>query len=59
AYAEDLAEVRQEVKALRAEQTKQDRRIAAHLRWDRQVVGALRDLGGSIADPPPLYAEEA
>ncbi|WP_435070452.1 hypothetical protein [Amycolatopsis thermoflava] len=66
AYAEDLAEVRNEVKELRAEQRReqdarrrQDERIAAHLRWDRQLVDALRDLGGTITDPPPLYAEEA
>ncbi|MFJ8818215.1 hypothetical protein [Amycolatopsis thermoflava] len=66
AYAEHLTEVRKEVKELRAEQRreqdarrKQDARIAAHLRWDRQLVDALRDLGGSISDPPPLYADES
>lgn len=57
-WQKDLAEIRTEVRELRAEQRRQDNRIAAHVRWDRQVVDTLRELGGTISDPPPLYAEE-
>lgn len=58
-WQKDLTEIRTEVRDLRAEQRRQEDRITAHVRWDRQVVETLRDLGGTISDPPPLYPEEA
>lgn len=57
-WQKDLAEIRGEFRELRIEQRAQDRRISAHLRWDNQVAEKLRALGETIADPPPLYAEE-
>jgi septal ring factor EnvC (AmiA/AmiB activator) len=57
-WQKDLAEIRAEVRELRAANRAQDRRITAHLRWDNQVAAKLRALGEEISDPPPLYAEE-
>lgn len=35
----------------------QDRLFRAHSRWDVTVQNKLEDLGESVPDPPPLYAE--
>ncbi|MEC3975079.1 hypothetical protein [Amycolatopsis sp. H20-H5] len=58
------AELADEVRSLRADVTRlwqaqhaTQERITVHLRWDAKVVDAVRELGGDIADPPPLYPE--
>ncbi|WIY05470.1 hypothetical protein QRX60_17065 [Amycolatopsis mongoliensis] len=55
---EDLKEVRTELREVRATQRRHDDVLRVHHRWDEQVVDQLRQLGGSIADPPPLYLPE-
>ncbi|MEU8636799.1 hypothetical protein AB0C38_31900 [Amycolatopsis sp. NPDC048633] len=55
---EDLREVRTELREVRATQRRHDDVLRVHHRWDEQVVDQLRQLGGSIADPPPLYLPE-
>jgi hypothetical protein len=35
-----------------------DRLKLAHSRWDDKVVAVIRDLGGKIENPPPLYPPE-
>jgi hypothetical protein len=57
-WQRDLAEIRAEVRELRADQRAQDRRISAHLHWDTLVAAKLRALGETITDPPPLYADD-
>jgi hypothetical protein len=57
-WQRDLAEIRGEVRELRADQRAQDKRITAHLRWDTLVAAKLRALGEPIPDPPPLFADD-
>lgn len=35
----------------------QERRLRKHETWDRNVAEQLRELGGSVTDPPPLYPD--
>lgn len=57
--AEDMADLRREFDAFRREQQRRDREQdqlhREHSRWDYQAAQQIRDLGGVIADPPPLY----
>ncbi|MFI9454454.1 hypothetical protein [Amycolatopsis sp. NPDC052450] len=55
---EDLKEVRTELREVRATQRRHDDVLRVHHRWDEQVVDQLRQLGGTIVDPPPLYLPE-
>ncbi|MFD4196612.1 hypothetical protein [Amycolatopsis thermoflava] len=59
AWQQDVEDLRGELRKLWAGQRKQDERITAHLRWDRHVAEQLRELGGTVPDPPPLYGEAA
>lgn len=57
--AEDMAQLRREFDAFLREQQRrdreQDRLHRDHARWDFSAAQQIRDLGGVIADPPPLY----
>ncbi|MEA5367721.1 hypothetical protein VA596_49880 [Amycolatopsis sp., V23-08] len=53
--ADQVTELQAETRRLWQAQHAQEVRVSAHLRWDRQVVETLRDMGADIADPPPLY----
>ena len=48
-----------EVKQLRIENN--DRRMLArvHERWDASVASQVRQLGGTVEDPPPLWPDPA
>lgn len=37
----------------------QDRRLLRHERWDIAIAEQVRELGGSVADPPPLFHDVA
>lgn len=56
---EDLKEVRAELRQVTATQRRHDELLRVHHRWDEQVVDQLRQLGGALSDPPPLYLPEA
>lgn len=64
-YAQGLVErldrVEEEFRRYRAEQDQrnrsQDTLFRAHGRWDIAVQAKLEDLGESVPDPPPLYAQ--
>jgi len=55
--AGQVAKLHAETNRLWDAQHAQERRITEHVRWDREVVDTLRNLGGQISDPPPLYPE--
>ncbi|WP_328449004.1 hypothetical protein [Amycolatopsis sp. NBC_00438] len=55
---DDLKEVRTELREVRTTQRRHDDVLRVHHRWDEDVVDQLRRLGGTIADPPPLYLPE-
>lgn len=55
--AGQVAELQGETRKLWQAQREQEERVTAHLRWDAKVVDTLRELGGEISDPPPLYPE--
>jgi hypothetical protein len=57
--ADEVREQRGEISKLWQAQRDQEARITKHLRWDTKVVDTLRELGGEISDPPPLYPEGA
>jgi hypothetical protein len=63
---EDMAVLRKEFDEFAREQRRrdveqqlrdraQDRLHLLHSRWDYLAAQQIRDLGGDIADPPPLY----
>lgn len=37
------------------QQHAQDRRLIRHERWDIAIAEQVRQLGGSVGDPPPLF----
>lgn len=53
--AETVAALKQEVAELRREQSAQGRLLRAHEHWDHAVAHQVRQLGGAVTDPPPLY----
>jgi uncharacterized protein YoxC len=55
--ADQVAELQSETRKIWRAQREQEARINEHIRWDKKVVEAVRDLGGTIAEPPPLYQE--
>lgn len=55
---EDLKEVRTELRAVRQTQQRHEDVLRVHHRWDSTVVDQLRQLGATVADPPPLYLPE-
>lgn len=55
---EDLKDVRTELRKVTATQRRHDEVLRVHHRWDEQVVAQLRQLGATVADPPPLYLPE-
>jgi hypothetical protein len=56
--SDQVTELQNETRKLWQAQRAQEQRITAHVRWDSKVVETLRELGGEIADPPPLYLSE-
>lgn len=44
-----------EVQTIRAEQREQVVLLRQHQKWDNRVARQVRELGGEVEDPPPLY----
>lgn len=55
--SEELRELRREVAALRRERDHDHRRLRIHERWDIDMAHQVRQLGGHVTDPPPLYPD--
>ncbi|WP_146044458.1 hypothetical protein [Amycolatopsis sp. BJA-103] len=55
--SDQVAELQAETRKLWQGQRQQQNLLSAHHRWDEEVVAVVRSLGGTIDDPPPLYAE--
>jgi hypothetical protein len=58
-YERDLALLRGKVGALERKDRTRDILADRHSAWDREVAGLLRDLGQSVAEPPPLFVPPA
>lgn len=47
------------VQKLLDREDEQGRLLLRHERWDLDVAGQVRELGGQVSDPPPLYPPTA
>jgi hypothetical protein len=61
---EDMSALRGRITELETAQRAQEARDAAqatrlrfHERWDRNIAEQVRELGGHVSDPPPLYPD--
>ncbi|GAB2964436.1 hypothetical protein [Saccharothrix stipae] len=61
-YQEMLAGLTEDVKELKRKDRERDAAeeqhemlLRRHSRWDRTVAEQVRDLGGVVSDPPPLW----
>lgn len=53
----ELAEVKQKLREREHREDRQERLLLVHERWDYDVAHQVRQLGGHVADPPPLYPD--
>lgn len=53
----ELAEVKQKLRDREDREDRQERLLLVHERWDLDIAHQVRQLGGHVADPPPLYPD--
>lgn len=53
---EEISHLRKEVQRYRTEQADMWTALHKHQRWDVDVARQVRELGGDVGDPPPLYS---
>lgn len=65
-FAEDMRTLRAKVDSLEKKLEERDRRedlqerlLQRHERWDFSMAEQVRQLGGMVTDPPPLYPDPA
>jgi hypothetical protein len=54
----EIAGLRSDIAAYRADQRARDLMALAHQRWDLQVLAEINRLGGTVPEPPPLWPTE-
>lgn len=54
-----VAELEQAQRAQAARDASQATRLRLHERWDQRIAEQVREFGGSVSDPPPLYPDPA
>jgi len=57
--ADQIQELFAETRKLWNRQRRTEQLIDRHISWDRRVANTVRDLGGTIEDPPPLALPES
>lgn len=55
--SDELKELKREVVTLKREREQDQRRLRVHERWDNAMADQVRQLGGIVSDPPPLYPD--
>lgn len=65
-FAEDMRLLRAKVESLEKKledrdrrDDQQERRLQRHERWDLAMAEQVRQLGGIVSDPPPLFPDPA
>ena len=53
----ELAEVKQKLREREEREDRQERLLLVHERWDLDIAHQVRQLGGHVSDPPPLYPD--
>jgi hypothetical protein len=53
----ELAEVKRKLREREEREDRQERLLLVHERWDYDVAHQVRQLGGEVSDPPPLYPD--
>lgn len=53
----ELAEVKKKLRDREEREDRQERLLLVHERWDYDVAHQVRQLGGHVSDPPPLYPD--
>lgn len=53
----DLAELAEKHKQREEREERQERLLLVHERWDLAIAEQVRQLGGHVGDPPPLYPD--
>lgn len=53
----ELAEVKRKLRDREEREDRQERLLMVHERWDYDVAHQVRQLGGEVDDPPPLYPD--
>jgi hypothetical protein len=56
--ADEMKELRAELREFRTWRKGLESRLRKHSRWDDQIVADARNQGRTLPDPPPLYDDE-
>lgn len=55
----DLADLAEKHKQREEREDRQERLLLVHERWDLAIAEQVRQLGGHVGDPPPLYPDNS
>lgn len=55
--AAEVADLKKKLDERERREERQERLLLAHQRWDLDITYQVRELGGHVSDPPPLYPD--
>lgn len=58
ARTDELEEIKSDLAGVLRRERERNRLAVQHERWDLSIVDQVRQLGGIVTDPPPLFIDE-